>query len=65
MPDEFGKPAPPPEIEPALNAFRLMEGRIDWQALPAVFEMIGIKDFEEAIAALEQIRTEVRALPPD
>lgn len=40
----------------AIRAWNLMEGSIDWQAMPAVTELLGIDDIEVLTAQLEAIR---------
>ena len=56
MPDAIRpKSAPPPDVQMAVVAWNLMGG-IDWLALDAVAEMLGITDLETLITQLVTIR---------
>ena len=56
MPDAIRpKSAPPADVQMAVTAWNLMRG-IDWLALDAVAEMIGITDLETLITQLVTIR---------
>ena len=56
MPDAIRpKSAPPPDVQMAVTAWNLMSG-IDWLALDAVAEMLGIVDIETLITQLVTIR---------
>ena len=56
MPDAIRpKSAPPPDVQMAVAAWNLMGG-IDWLALDAVAEMLGITDLETLITQLVTIR---------
>jgi len=56
MPDAIRpKSAPPPDVQMAVTAWNLMGG-IDWLALDAVAEMLGITDLETLITQLVTIR---------
>lgn len=46
----------PPESAPALVAWKMMGGAMDWQALPMVVELIGVKDVELLVIQLLTIR---------
>lgn len=48
--------SPDPQTYLAVRIWNLMHGTIDWQALEAVTELIGIHDIELLIAQLETIR---------
>lgn len=51
---QFDQPPPPlqPEVAALLNARALLGGRIDWQALPVVAELIGFDDIEQLLEGL-------------
>ena len=56
MPDAIRpKSAPPLDVQMAVTAWNLMGG-IDWLALDAVAEMLGITDLETLITQLVTIR---------
>ena len=56
MPDAIRpKSAPPPDVQMAVTAWNLMGG-IDWLALDAVAEMLGITGIETLITQLVTIR---------
>ena len=56
MPDAIRpKSAPPPDVQMAVTAWNLMGG-IDWIAIDAVAEMLGITDIETLITQLVTIR---------
>ena len=56
MPDAIRpKSAPPPDVQMAVAAWNLMGG-IDWLAIDAVSEMLGITDIETLITQLVTIR---------
>jgi hypothetical protein len=46
----------PQEAEPALAAWRMMGGVIDWAGLPVVAELIGVKDVEMLVLQLLTIK---------
>ena len=45
-----------------VSAWFLMDRRIDWQAIPTVFELVGWRDVELGIAVLDAIRDEARSM---
>lgn len=47
---------PDPDLDLALDAWRWMDGRIDWAALPVVVEILGIHDVEAFLARLIAVR---------
>lgn len=49
------RPAPHP-CQYAVEAWNLLGGQIDWQAIPIVFEMLGVDDAERFIRMLFVIR---------
>ena len=60
MPDAIRpKSAPPPDVQMAVTAWNLMGG-IDWIALDAVAEMLGITDLETLVLQLVAIRDRPR-----
>jgi len=60
MPDAIRpKSAPPPDVQMAVTAWNLMGG-IDWIAIDAVAEMLGIVDIETLITQLVTIRDATR-----
>jgi hypothetical protein len=50
----------PDESRPALLAWNLMGGAIDWQALPWVADYLGIDDLDAAILDMIVIRDDKR-----
>jgi hypothetical protein len=49
---------PPPDFNTtfAIRAWNLMNGELNWQALDAVSELLGITDIELLLAQLETIK---------
>ena len=57
-----GKPThspPPDEIKPAIEAWNMLGGTIDWQGLPVICELLGITDVEMLLYELMVIRNHV------
>lgn len=55
----FDPPPLPEESRPALEAWNLMGGEINWTALDAIAELIGVRDVETLIRHLVVIRDQV------
>ena len=56
LPGVAAATGPDPDLDLALDAWRWMDGRIDWAALPVVVEILGIHDVEAFLARLIAVR---------
>ena len=61
MPEQFKPPAPPEDASVVVAAWNLMGAQIDWSALDAVTELLGVTDIERFVFLLAALRDQLRS----